>query len=45
MQAVSIVCDVARLQIGSVTNELISQVADRLRDKKVTSIPTFAVSV
>ncbi|XP_027091600.1 sister chromatid cohesion protein PDS5 homolog B isoform X1 [Coffea arabica] len=36
MQAVSIVCDVARLQIGSVTNELISQVADRLRDKKVS---------
>nr|XP_027093191.1 sister chromatid cohesion protein PDS5 homolog A-like isoform X3 [Coffea arabica] len=36
MQAVSIVCDVSRLQIGSVTNELISQVADRLRDKKVS---------
>ncbi|KAL3513624.1 hypothetical protein ACH5RR_026341 [Cinchona calisaya] len=36
LQAVTVVCDLARSKINSVTNELISRVAERLRDKKVS---------
>lgn len=44
IQAVSFLCDMARSQINSISNNLICRAAERLRDKKVTLNFMFSVS-